>query len=842
MIGWLGQPLSRMRVRLALLIVAGTLVTAAGFYVLLLTLTREWIDRELTARSSGVLRELTREAATPLVIGDRDRLHDDMRLALHEDDVVGIAVYASDGRLVTQTMSKPLLWKRASWDAVRDEPDGSPTREVRRLSHFELRSLVLPVVRQTVPHFPVSGLDDGADATSANPGAAALSTHTVGYVRLVVSTARLENSMMLAARIGIGLVVLALLLALLGAWSLMRLVTRPLREASELARAIANGQLGRRLPVRSDDELGTLAESMNTMAGALSDSRRRELDEAATLRDTAEAMVAVGQSARASDDPVNVFHVVAAQVRRITGCNGVALAIADADHRALTFEHFDPPAPWGGLMRGMPIDVELSERFGGNTPPLVRLGLLSPIDDLSRSLARAGFRSALMVPLSVAGAPPAALLLVSEHSEDFPTSEVRVVTGLASHLSAALHAQQLNRRLEQAFGELQATQDQLVRAEKLRATGELAAGVAHDFNNVLGAILGRLQLLQRRLEAGELGSSELLDSLGTMELAARDGAETVRRLRQFGHGDTATAFGPVELAAVIAAAAQFTRPRWKDEAESVGRTIRLEMRCEPGVVVNGRASELREVFTNLILNSIDALPQGGTILLSARAVGDMAVAVVEDDGIGMSVDVQSRIFDPFFTTKGQRGTGLGLSVVYGIVGRMDGRLAVESDEGDGTRIELRLPLSDETLAESAGSAPIPAHAFVDALPADALEVMVVDDDEEVRRLLADICHALGQRPLVCASGADALREYEPGRFGLVLTDLGMPGMTGWELVRALREQDRQVVIALVTGWGDGVDPETMAAAGVDAVVAKPFTIEDIMRAVGLAATARRRAA
>jgi signal transduction histidine kinase/ActR/RegA family two-component response regulator len=689
---------------------------------------------------------------------------------------------------------------------------------------FELRSVALAVDPDLARHArgTPSLVADGPPYPGSNG---------IGTVQLVISTQRLEHSMSFVGRLGLALLALALTLALAGAWSLIRLLTRPLREASDLARAIANGQLDRRLPVRSDDELGRLAESMNAMAAALRDSRRREFQEAGRLGDTAEAMVRVAQTARGTDDPTAVFRMVAEQAQRITGCNGVALAMADESRRALVFRHFDPAPPWGGLDSGMTLEPEMAERFWEPTPPLIRLTLRSPVDDLSGRLARAGFRSALLVPLAVAGTAPAALLLVSQQGDSFSSAEIQVITGLASHLSAALHAQQLSHRLEEAFTELQATQDQLVRAEKLRATGELAAGVAHDFNNVLGAILGRLQLLQRRLGRRDLADQELADSLATMELAAHDGAETVRRLRQFSSGNAPEAEGPVDLSDAMAAAAAFTRTRWRDEAESSGRPVRLELRCESGVWVRGRASELREVFTNLILNALDALPEGGSIVLAAHVEGDEAVGIIEDDGIGMPPEVLGRVFDPFFTTKGARGTGLGLSIVYGIVRRMQGHLVVESDPGDGTRVEMRLPL-----------AAAPLDAFATELPmrpeppvvTRQLQVLVVDDEPDVCALVADICQSLGHFTMVCASGAEALEAYGTGGFDIVLSDLGMPGMTGWDLVRALRENDATIPIVLVTGWGDTVEESFARKAGVDLVISKPFTIDDIARALALA--------
>jgi CheY-like chemotaxis protein len=387
-----------------------------------------------------------------------------------------------------------------------------------------------------------------------------------------------------------------------------------------------------------------------------------------------------------------------------------------------------------------------------------------------------------------------------------------------------LHGAQLQDRLQKAIEDLRVTQEQLVRSERLRVAGELASGIAHEFNNVLAAILGRVQLLRLRAQDGTLAPQELQDAFGVMELAARDGAETVRRLRQFGKGEAADAADLVDLDAVLREAAEFTRPRWKNAAEGGGVHIELAVESSPGAWVRGNGAQLREVFTNLILNAVDAMPRGGIVRLGTATRDEAVVAIVEDDGVGMTPETMQRVFEPFFTTKGARGTGLGLSVVYGIVQRHGGKLTVRSEPGRGTRIEL-------TFRRSAAATPVAAETVASV---QGLSVMVVDDEPAVRQLLVDILEALGHRPVAYGSGEAALEDYRPGRFDLVLTDLGMPGVNGWELSRSLRAKDRGVAVAFVTGWGEEVDPAQVRGAGADAVVTKPFSIEDIMRVTRLA--------
>jgi signal transduction histidine kinase/CheY-like chemotaxis protein len=441
-------------------------------------------------------------------------------------------------------------------------------------------------------------------------------------------------------------------------------------------------------------------------------------------------------------------------------------------------------------------------------------------------MAGSGFRAMLAVPLQLPGAPLAILLVASEDAAAFPEPERDVVIALASHLSSALHAGRLQERLEEAFEELQRTHDYLVQSEMLRVAGEMASGVAHDFNNVLGAILGRTQLLMRRMQGGELSSEELITSLAVIEQAAQDGRETGRRLRQFGHAAHDAATEPVDLHAMLQDAVEFTRPRWQNEALGDGVNIEMRLESHTGAWVAGRASELREVFTNLILNAVDAMPQGGCISVGARAEGERVIATVADDGMGMDEETTRRLFEPFFTTKGDGGTGLGLSVVYGIVQRHAGTIEVVSQPGEGTRMELSFP---RVAAPTSLAADVAAP---EALP--SLDVMVVDDEEPVREVLRDIAVACGQRAVAFGSGEEALRGLRPGAFQLVLTDLGMPGMTGWDLARRVRAVDPEVTIVFVTGWGEDVDRRAADNAGADLVLAKPFNIEDVIGAIRLA--------
>jgi signal transduction histidine kinase/CheY-like chemotaxis protein len=390
--------------------------------------------------------------------------------------------------------------------------------------------------------------------------------------------------------------------------------------------------------------------------------------------------------------------------------------------------------------------------------------------------------------------------------------------------AAAQQAEQARRHVEELshyIAEQERIREQYSQIEKMSALGELASGVAHDFNNTLAGILGRAQLLlttkdPEKLEAG----------LRIIIKTAKDGAKTIKRIQDFARQRRAHDFQPVSVDQLLLDVSEITRPRWKDAAEANNVHISLELQIRSNRLVLGDESELREVLVNMVFNAVDAMPQGGTLTLATREVDGLIEISVSDTGTGMSEEVRSRIFNPFFTTKGKTGMGLGLAVSYGIIRRHDGAVEVESQPGRGTTFRIHLPLA------RTGSKARPATAEL-TIPTGALtrteraRFLVVDDEEHVRELLRDILSKDGHEVVVTQTGHEALARCNEMEFAGVFTDLGLPGMSGWELARALHERYPHLPLAVVTGWGEAVGSHEQAAAGVNWVVAKPFTVEQI---------------
>jgi PAS domain S-box-containing protein len=353
-------------------------------------------------------------------------------------------------------------------------------------------------------------------------------------------------------------------------------------------------------------------------------------------------------------------------------------------------------------------------------------------------------------------------------------------------------------------------------ADKLRALGQLASGVAHDFNNALAAILGRAQLL-RRTAAGDDSLTRGLDIILT---AAEDAAATVRRIRSFARQLPGEGHSEVGVLELLRDAVEITRTRWENDARAGGLRYEVKVEGDEALHTRGNASELREVFVNLVVNAIDAMPAGGRLDINCHRRGERLRLLFDDTGTGMAEEVRARIFEPFFTTKGVYGTGLGLFVSYGIVERHGGHISAVSQPGRGTTFTIDLPHAEASRPEP--PPPPPARRE----PARALSVLVVDDEEHVRETLAEMVEALGHNVKRADGGRAALDALDEGEFDLVFTDLSMPEMDGWEVARAVRRRSPRTRIAVVTGYGRDA-ARTQGDAPADTVIAKPFDFAQV---------------
>ena len=379
--------------------------------------------------------------------------------------------------------------------------------------------------------------------------------------------------------------------------------------------------------------------------------------------------------------------------------------------------------------------------------------------------------------------------------------------------------QQSARQHQSVVDDLRATQAQLVRGETLAAIGKLASGMAHHLNNLFAVILGRLETVLLTLS-----DPDARRYLEIVQRAAQDGAEVVRRVQRFSRVQPVSRASPVDLNQLAGEVLELTRPRWHDEAQL--RQIRIDTELALGGIkpVAGELAPLREVLMNLVLNAIDAMPGGGQLTLRTWSDGQEVHCAVSDTGAGMSEEVRQRAFEPFYTTKGPKSTGLGLSVTYGIVQRHNGRIDIDTGPGRGTTMHIVLP------AAPPATRPQPA-VVAPAADAAQLRILVVDDEPEVRSTVADMLGTAGYTAFQAAGGREALAWLDGGQpVDLVLTDLGMPGMTGTDLARTVRSRWPHLRLGLMTGWDQTESPVGEASSVVDFMITKPFKLATLLSA------------
>ena len=556
-----------------------------------------------------------------------------------------------------------------------------------------------------------------------------------------------------------------------------------------------------------------------------------------------EAVNEIARAVSSTLDPTRLDRAIVSQLARVVPCDRYAVLRYDTEHRRVS-RAVVLDARTSLAHDGDGLDWSYEEGLDPSTLVPHRAEHFADLSTASHlaeaRLVAHGMASMLVIPVALDGEIKAAIIASSAEKDAFSSEQIRLLEAVSYHVGVALKNAALFSRLQESYMHLNEAQDGLVRSEKLRALGEMASGVAHDFNNVLGAILGRAQLLRTTTQDPGTASE-----LAIIERAALDGAATVRRLQDFTRVRTDRTFQTVALAQVVEDCISLTRGRWRDEAERAGTQYDVITDLSPVPEVAGQPSELREVVTNLILNALDAMPEGGALRLATRHESGVngepgeVVLEAEDTGQGMSEDVRARIFDPFFTTKGVRGVGLGLSVVYGIVQRHSGRIEVDTKPGAGTCMRLRLPAIGAGAGES-DTAIRPSDTRTMKRPLiraggatmPALRVLVIDDEPNVRTLLADLLRAVGHTAVEMSNGRDALQrmETEP-QWDLVMTDLGMPDLSGWDVARAVAARPDPPPVILVTGWGIQLDDRLLAESSVAAVVAKPFTIEEVVAAV-----------
>jgi len=372
---------------------------------------------------------------------------------------------------------------------------------------------------------------------------------------------------------------------------------------------------------------------------------------------------------------------------------------------------------------------------------------------------------------------------------------------------------------------------------RMETLGRMTMGVAHDLNNLLSGLIGHLELVREANVLHEL-PNEVQSSLNTVHQAASDGASLIQKLQRYIRDDTEMHIEPLDIEALIDDCLTLTQPYWRNEPRRKGIVIEVSRQYEHPPPINGVASELREVFVNLILNAVHAMPEGGTLSVSTYTkttnegrLGDaeadeatpLSIVGVEvsDTGVGMDEEVQARIFEPLFTTKGEDGTGLGLSATYSIVQEHNGTIRVDSMPGEGTTFTLLFPCANHETNRPASS----RNDKEAATP--QCRILVVDDEAMVRRTIDKLLSYQGHIVTPVDSAQAALNQLQEQSFDLLFTDFGMPEMNGAELAEAVHQQHKNLAVVLLSGYTD----TSPALPHVDHVISKPFTASDLNAAI-----------
>lgn len=453
-------------------------------------------------------------------------------------------------------------------------------------------------------------------------------------------------------------------------------------------------------------------------------------------------------------------------------------------------------------------------------------------------LAAVGLRSLVAAPLSVKDNVFGVLVAARREARSFESTDCEFLRQLTEHLALASHQVQLYAALQQAYEDLRETQQTVMQQERLRALGQMASGIAHDINNALSpAALYAESILER----DDALSAESRAYLTVIRRAIYDVGGTVARMREFYRArERELVLAPVDLNTLIEQVRELTRARWHDMPQERGIVINFELVQAAGLpAIMGAEGEIRDALTNLVLNAVDAMPEGGTLTLRSRRKSDdtslapgetpqvHVVIEVCDTGVGMPEAVRVRCLEPFFTTKGERGTGLGLAMVYGMVQRHSAEIEIESAPGHGTTVRLAFPAADQSGDQ------LPAQPPRAAAP---LRILVIDDDPLVLRSLQDTLQADGHSVVIADGGQAGIDEFMEARrrgqdFAVVITDLGMPRVDGRAVARAVGSESPRTPVILLTGWGQRLQAEREIPPHVDRVLAKPPRLAELRAAL-----------
>jgi PAS domain S-box-containing protein len=449
--------------------------------------------------------------------------------------------------------------------------------------------------------------------------------------------------------------------------------------------------------------------------------------------------------------------------------------------------------------------------------------------EFPRKLASAGMRSLVIAPLLVESQVFGVLICARRADNAFVSGECEFLRQVSEHTALASHQAQLYGALQRAYDDLRQTQQQVMQQERLRALGQMASGIAHDINNAISPMsLYADALLEREPNLTDTGRKQL----ETIQRAVDDVAATVARMGEFYRlREPRATLLPVDLNLLAEHVVDLTRARWSDMAQQRGAVIELGLELDPELPqIAAVESQIRDALVNLVFNAVDAMPNGGPLIIRTHSDGggrNRIAIEVTDTGVGMDEDTRRRCLEPFFTTKGERGTGLGLAMVYGVAERHGATLDIDSQPGKGTTVRL-------SFAPMAPTASAPVEG--EPVSVGSQRILIIDDDPLLLRSLRDALESDGHE-VVSANGGQAgintfVESHADGRpFPVVITDLGMPNVDGRKVASTIKAAVPATLVLMLTGWGRRLVAEGDIPPGVDEVLSKPPKLIDLRNAL-----------
>lgn len=637
-------------------------------------------------------------------------------------------------------------------------------------------------------------------------------------------------------------------------------ITRPLARLRAGTAVVGEGNLDFRLDIATKDEIGELARAFDTMTEKLKTTTvsRDELGSAnkilqaeIVIRQEAEHKVhdqlqrlnLLHQITRAigeRQDLGSIFHVVTKSIEEQLPVDFCCVCSFDAVTNQLTVasvgEKSEPIAVALEMQENSKIAIdenglsrcvrgELVYEPNGNE-------ILYPFP---KRLVSGGLNALVFAPMLVESRVFGILIAARRKSHGFVSGECEFLKHLTEHVALATHQAQLHNALQQAYDDLRQTQQAVMQQERLKALGQMASGIAHDINNAISPVA---LYVESMLEKDPNLSERSRDYLETIQRAIDDVAQTVARMREFYRSRTPDLnLSPTYLGDLGKQVVDLTRARWYDMPQQRGIAIKLETDFASELpAIAASQSEIREALINLIFNAVDAMPEGGTLTLRTAVtnsselddtkISEKVSIEVADTGVGMNESTRTRCLEPFFTTKGERGTGLGLAMVYGVAQRHNAELEIESSLGVGTIMRLSFAVPKSTIEATT------KPNIVYSVPR-RLRILVVDDDPLLLKSLRDTLELDGHVVYAANGGQAGIEAYKSSLndnpFAVVITDLGMPSVDGRKVANAIKALSPLTSVILLTGWGQRMVADGEMPENVDHLLSKPPKLYDLRR-------------